>query len=53
MEKILTEALTFDDMLLVPQHSTVLPRKVELATCLTHRINLNVLLVSAAFSHKK
>ena len=29
MEKILTEALTFDDMLLVPQHSTVLPREVE------------------------
>ncbi len=48
MEKILTEALTFDDVLLVPQHSQVLPREVELTTRLTRRINLNIPLVSAA-----
>lgn len=48
MEKILTEALTFDDVLLVPQHSQVLPREVELATRLTRRIKLNIPLVSAA-----
>jgi IMP dehydrogenase len=48
MEKILTEALTFDDVLLVPQHSQVLPREVELATRLTRRIQLNIPLVSAA-----
>ena len=52
MEKILTEALTFDDVLLVPQHSTVLPREVDLTTRLTRRIKLNIPLVSAAFSHK-
>jgi len=48
MEKILTEALTFDDVLLVPQHSNVLPREVDLTTRLTRRIKLNIPLVSAA-----
>ena len=41
-------ALTFDDILLVPQHSTVLPRQVDVGTRLTRRIRLNVPLVSAA-----
>jgi IMP dehydrogenase len=41
-------ALTFDDILLVPQHSTVLPRQVDIGTRLTRRIRLNVPLVSAA-----
>src|SRR6476659_10119677 len=44
----LTTALTFDDILLVPQHSTVLPRQVDISTRLTRRIRLNVPLVSAA-----
>ena len=42
------EALTFDDVLLVPQHSTVLPYQVDVSTQLTRRIRLNVPIVSAA-----
>jgi IMP dehydrogenase len=41
-------ALTFDDVSLLPAHSTVLPREVSLATQLTRRIRLNVPVVSAA-----
>src|ERR1700758_3975050 len=44
----LTTALTFDDVLLVPQHSTVLPYQVDVSTWLTRHIRLNVPLVSAA-----
>ena len=44
----LRTALTFDDILLVPQHSTVLPYQVDVTTRLTKRIRLNVPLVSAA-----
>ncbi|MDY0050542.1 MAG: IMP dehydrogenase, partial [Halothiobacillaceae bacterium] len=46
--RILEEGLTFDDVLLVPAHSTVLPRDVSLKTRLTRGITLNVPLVSAA-----
>ncbi|KAA0227094.1 IMP dehydrogenase [candidate division KSB1 bacterium] len=48
MEKILTEALTFDDVLLLPQASSVLPGEVDLKTNLTRRIGLNIPLISAA-----
>ena len=41
-------ALTFDDVLLVPQHSTVLPYQVDVSTRITRNIRLNVPLVSAA-----
>ena len=44
----LQTALTFDDILLVPQHSTVLPYQVDVSTRLTRKIRLNVPLVSAA-----
>jgi IMP dehydrogenase len=44
----LQTALTFDDILLVPQHSTVLPYQVDVSTMLTRKIRLNVPLVSAA-----
>src|SRR6267142_868713 len=44
----LRTALTFDDVLLVPQHSTVLPNEVDVSTRLTRKIRLNVPLVSAA-----
>jgi len=44
----LPTALTFDDILLVPQHSTVLPGQVDVSTRLTRKIRLNVPLVSAA-----
>lgn len=42
------EALTFDDVLLVPRYSDILPREASLATQLTPEIRLNVPLVSAA-----
>ena len=41
-------ALTFDDVLLVPQHSTVVPTQVDVSTRLTRNIRLNVPLLSAA-----
>src|SRR3954447_1435127 len=41
-------ALTFDDVLLVPQHSTVLPYEVDVSTRLTRNVRLNVPLLSAA-----
>ncbi len=46
--RVLQKALTFDDVLLVPGHSTVLPRDVRLATRLTRNISLNIPVVSAA-----
>ena len=46
--RILNEALTFDDVLLVPAHSAVLPRDVDLSTRLTRDIRLNLPIVSAA-----
>ncbi|MEI7993520.1 MAG: IMP dehydrogenase [Methylococcaceae bacterium] len=46
--EIIQEALTFDDVLLVPAHSTVLPRDVEMGTQLTRGITLNIPLVAAA-----
>lgn len=48
MIRIVEEGLTFDDVLLIPAHSTVLPREVSLKTRLTRRVHLNVPLVSAA-----
>lgn len=41
-------ALTFEDVLLVPQHSTVLPKEVNITTQLTKRVSLNIPIVSAA-----
>ncbi|GIX26504.1 IMP dehydrogenase [Pelomicrobium sp. G1] len=46
--RLIEKALTFDDVLLVPAHSTVLPREVSLETWLTREIKLNIPLVSAA-----
>ena len=46
--RILTEALTFDDVYLVPAHSEVLPRDVDIGTQFTRGIRLNIPLVSAA-----
>lgn len=47
-EDILEEGLTFDDVLLVPSKSEVLPREVDLTTMLTRNIKINVPIVSAA-----
>lgn len=46
--RIIQEALTFDDVLLLPAHSTTLPKEVTLSTKLTREITLNIPLVSAA-----
>lgn len=46
--RIVEKAYTFDDVLLVPAHSTVLPRDVKLQTKLTREITLNLPLLSAA-----
>jgi IMP dehydrogenase len=46
--RLLQKALTFDDVLLVPAHSDILPRDVSLATRLTRNIRLNLPLLSAA-----
>ncbi|WP_126454122.1 IMP dehydrogenase [Sulfuriflexus mobilis] len=46
--RIIEEALTFDDVMLIPAHSTVLPKEVSLATRLTRDITLNMPLLSAA-----
>ena len=46
--RIIEEALTFDDVLLVPAHSTVLPNDVDLTTRVTRDIQLNVPILSAA-----
>ena len=46
--RLIGKALTFDDVLLVPAFSKVLPRDTSLATSLSRNIRLNVPLVSAA-----
>src|SRR5438105_361648 len=46
--RLLGKALTFDDVLLVPSYSSVLPRDTDLATSLSRNIRLNLPLVSAA-----
>jgi len=46
--KVIGEALTFDDVSLIPSYSDVLPRDVSLRTRLTTELNLNVPLISAA-----
>src|SRR5687767_13578427 len=48
LDAALRTALTFDDVLLVPRHSTVLPAQVDVSTRLTRNIRLNVPLLSAA-----
>jgi IMP dehydrogenase len=47
-DKIKYEALTFDDVLLIPARSNVLPRDVDVSTRLTNKIRLNIPLISAA-----
>ncbi|WP_105614878.1 IMP dehydrogenase [Vallitalea okinawensis] len=47
MHKIIKEGITFDDVLLVPAHSKVLPKDVDVSTKLTKKISLNLPLMSA------
>ena len=46
--KIIKQAFTFDDVLLVPAHSKVMPKEVNLNTKLTKNISLNTPIISAA-----
>ena len=48
MLRIVDQALTFDDVLLVPDHSDILPKDVKLQTRLTQTLDLNIPLLSAA-----
>ena len=48
MLRIADQALTFDDVLLVPEHSEILPKDADLKTSLTNQISLNIPLLSAA-----
>ena len=48
LPKVIREGLTFDDVLLVPRHSEVLPKKVNLETWLTDKVKLNIPFLSAA-----
>lgn len=47
-DKVVLEGLTFDDVLLVPQYSEVLPRNVDVSTYFSKNIKLNIPIVSAA-----
>jgi len=47
-EEVLPVGLTFDDVLLIPAESSVLPRDIDVSTRLTERITLRIPLVSAA-----
>jgi IMP dehydrogenase len=47
-DKIIMEGLTFDDLLLVPAYSEVLPKNVDLSTQFSRNISLNIPMVSAA-----
>lgn len=46
--RLIDEALTFDDVSLVPDHSTVMPKDVDLSTQITRELKLNIPLASAA-----
>lgn len=48
MKEIIKEALSFDDVLIVPDYSDILPKDVDLTTKFSRNINLNIPLVSAA-----
>jgi len=47
-QKFVAEGLTYDDVLLIPAYSEILPRDVDTSTSLTKKIKLNIPLVSAA-----
>ena len=48
MGKIIGESITFDDVLLVPSYSEVIPNQVDLSTHLTKTIKLNIPMMSAS-----
>ena len=48
IQETILEGLTFDDVLLQPAHSSVLPAETDTRTCLTRRIAINIPIVSSA-----
>ena len=50
-DKIVKEGITFDDVLLIPAKSEVLPSEVDVSTYLTKKIRLNIPLMSAALDN--
>ena len=46
--KVVSESITFDDVLLIPSRSKVVPRDVDVTTKLTKNINLNIPIISSA-----
>ena len=51
MGTIIGEGITFDDVLLVPSYSEVIPNQVDLSTNLTKKIRLNIPLMSATSTY--
>lgn len=51
MGTIIGEGITFDDVLLVPAYSEVIPNQVDLSTYLTKSIRLNIPMMSAGMEH--
>ena len=49
-DKVVMDGLTFDDVLLIPAYSEVLPRTVQLTTKFSRNIQLNIPLVSALWT---
>ena len=47
MDKFKKEGLSFDDVLVIPAKSEVLPKDVDVSTCLTNKIKLNIPIISA------
>ncbi|HKL41479.1 MAG TPA: IMP dehydrogenase, partial [Clostridia bacterium] len=47
MDKVIKKGITFDDVLLVPRKSSVLPNNVNIKTRLTQKIKLNIPIISA------
>ena len=50
-ERVQPEGLTFDDVLLIPAYSEVLPREVSVQTRFSRNIKLNIPIVSVSYTH--
>ena len=53
MGQIIGEGITFDDVLLVPSYSNVVPGEVDLTTLLTKKIRLNIPMMSAGMDRSE
>ena len=50
-DRVVMDGLTFDDVLLIPAYSEVLPRNVDLTTKFSRNITLNIPMVSVSYTH--